>query len=102
MSEEKQKPARRIRLMNIEAAEWVRTYNDKPIKSYTFQKSYKDKDDNWQHTSSFGIGDLPILASLVLCIVGQNVKNQLLDGQVKETKVESTPTVVDEDSDVPF
>ena len=32
------------------------------VKKVTIQKSYKDKNGNWQNTNSFGVNDLPKLA----------------------------------------
>ena len=84
---EKNKPSRTFKLMNIQVAEWVKqTAEGKSFKTYSFQKSYKDQKGEWQHTTSFTLLDLPVLASLILLIVGKGV-NILEPNTVQSTTV---------------
>ena len=104
---DKNRPSKHYKLMGIEAAQWNRVYDSgkEPIKNYTFQKSYKDKNGEWQKTTSFGVSDLPILASLILNIIGENVKSRWNEvdsnaNEAKETLIEGN--TVPQQDDVPF
>lgn len=57
---ENNKPIRVYSMSNISCSVWKRD----DMVSFTFQKSYKDKEDNWKHTTSFNAKDLLIISSL--------------------------------------
>lgn len=103
---EKNRPTRKFKLMGIEVAEWSRlTAEGKTFKTYSFQKSYKDQNGDWQHSTSFTMLDLPVLASLILLIVGKGASIFEPDApeekkQTKETLIEGN--TVPEENDVPF
>lgn len=94
------RPTKVMRLGGIEIAKWEKATDDgKTLTSFSFQKTYKDNNtDEWKHTSFFKIGDLPILASLILFAVGSNAKIILPDTKA-EPKIEGNTV---EKEDVPF
>lgn len=58
------KPAFKIRVGNVTATVWKNVNKNKegePFTAYNTDiiRSYLDKDENWQTTSSFGLADLP-------------------------------------------
>lgn len=44
---------------------WENELGEEKIKSFSFQRSYKDKQDEWQHTQSLRVSDLPKLMVLL-------------------------------------
>ena len=56
---------KRKSFMGVNVAIFENEYNGKINKSYKFQKSYKDKDGNWQNTDSYFTSDLANLKVLV-------------------------------------
>lgn len=72
-------PVQRYNAGNVSASVWSNTItvNGQQVSTYsiTTQKSYKDRDGNWQHTTTFHVSDLPKVR-LVLdlaykyCVVG--------------------------------
>jgi len=63
MTEQKNTPEKRFPIGNCSASVFVnKTVKDGTeieIKSVTLQKCYKDKDGQWQNSTSFGRNDLP-------------------------------------------
>ncbi len=58
------KPERSFRAGSVCVSVWNNEKTDpkgktKEFKTVTFERSYKDKDDEWQKTNSFGINDIP-------------------------------------------
>ncbi len=62
---EKNKPVKTYRAGVISLNVWENEFKSEKIKSYSFQRSYKDKSDVWQHTQNLRIGDLPKLMVLL-------------------------------------
>jgi len=58
-------PAKKWRAGVITLSMWENKFEDKIINSFTMQKSYKDKNDEWQNKGSFNLYDLPKLTSLM-------------------------------------
>ena len=75
-----------MKIGGIEIAKWEKKTDDgKTFTSFSFQKSYKDKNtDEWKHTAYFNLSDLPILASLILLTVGKSAK--VVDPSVVDTQ----------------
>lgn len=94
------RPTKVLKLGGIEIAKWEKpTQDGKILTSYSFQKSYKDKNsDEWKHTGFFNLSDLSILSSLILITVGKNAK-VTEPKAVAPTQAEATP---EKDEDVPF
>lgn len=44
---------------------WENEVENSTIKSFTFQRSYKDSEEKWQHTQSLKASDLPKLKLLI-------------------------------------
>jgi|GEM_PF-3416051 len=64
-NETKQRPEQNIRLGRLVASVWENADNEgKTFKSVTFQRSYRDKDNNPKSSSSFTGSDLPGLIML--------------------------------------
>lgn len=57
---ENTKPLGSVRIGNVEATIWPSKTEGAPP-SVTFQRHYRDKDGNWQHTGSFNIDDVPVV-----------------------------------------
>jgi hypothetical protein len=58
------KPAARINVHPVSAAIW-RNENAKGVfYSATFERSYRNEEGTWQASSSFGVGDLLVLAKV--------------------------------------
>jgi hypothetical protein len=62
---DKKKPTFSIRVGKIKATAWKNTAGDSVFMSYKLTRSYKDKDGNWTDSDSYGIEDMPVVASLV-------------------------------------
>ncbi|MDO8480556.1 MAG: hypothetical protein Q7S65_01935 [Nanoarchaeota archaeon] len=80
-------PEKKFATGAISATVWNNTAKtksgeDTSYRTVTLQRSYKDKNDAWQHTSSFRIADLP-KASLVL----SKAYEYLLLGREEEEEV---------------
>jgi hypothetical protein len=58
------KPAAKISMFPVNAAIWHNEKDGRSFYSVSFQRSYKDEKGNWQHTDSFGLGDLLLLAKV--------------------------------------
>ena len=58
------KPAAKVSMFPITAAIWHNERDGRSFYSVTFQRSYKDEKGNWQHSDSFGLGDLLLLAKV--------------------------------------
>lgn len=64
--EQTNKPIRVYKAKAITLSVWENEgENDKKFNSITFQRSYLDKDEQWQHTQSLHVSDLPILKVLL-------------------------------------
>lgn len=75
------RPTNVYKLANIEVAEWERqTQEGKTYKTYSVQKSYKDASGQWKHTGSFMASELPVLASVLLQVVGKNIRTNNASG----------------------
>jgi hypothetical protein len=60
------RPEKKIRCGGVEAAIWQNTTQmngqDRQTYSIQIQRTYKDKDGNWQETNSYHTSDLPKVA----------------------------------------
>lgn len=96
-----EKPTKVMKIGGLEISKWEKKTDDgKTFTSFSFQKSYKDKNtDEWKHTAYFNLSDLPILASLILLTVGKSAK--VVDPSAQaQTQIEGN--TVPQDEDVPF
>ena len=55
------KPVHEIRLGSVKAAVWLNSSATSIWHSVTFGRLYKDNDDLWKTTDSFGRDDLPLV-----------------------------------------
>ena len=55
------KPVHEIRLGSVKAAVWVNNSATGTWHSVTFGRLYKDADDTWKTTDSFGRDELPLV-----------------------------------------
>ena len=67
--------------------------------SFKFQKSYKDKDGNWQNTEYFTPVDLRDLHMLVGFLLDKQVKERAVEQQAPP---EPVPDQGGDDKDLPF
>ena len=58
------KPVHEVRLGRIKAAIWENDTQNGPLHNVTFTRLYKDEDDQWKDSTSFGRDDLPLLAKI--------------------------------------
>jgi hypothetical protein len=63
--ENKKKPVNSYKAGLINLNIWENETNEGKVKSITISRAYKDKEENWQHTSSLRISDLPKLMLLL-------------------------------------
>ena len=59
-----QKPIDEVRIGRVKATIWKNGTEDAPRYNVTFSRLYKDDDDKWQNTQSFGRNDLLTLAKV--------------------------------------
>ena len=59
-----QKPVDEVRIGRVKATIWKNGTEDAPRYNVTFSRLYKDGDDKWQNTQSFGRNDLLTLAKV--------------------------------------
>jgi len=71
--EENKKPVNTYRIGALSVSEWVNEFEGKLLKSYTFQRTYKDAQDNWQHTTILREQDLLKLSILFQQIVSKDI-----------------------------
>ena len=62
---EKNKPIKSYRAGVISLNVWENEYGEEKIRSYSFQRSYRDKTDKWQQTQTLRLSDLPKLMVLL-------------------------------------
>lgn len=55
------KPTNRYTIFPITVTEW----ENEGIKSYTISKSYKDKEGNWENTTTFSEADLCVVGKII-------------------------------------
>jgi hypothetical protein len=58
------KPVHEIRLGRIRAAIWENETQNGTLHNVTFSRLYKDEEDQWADSASFGRDDLPLLAKV--------------------------------------
>jgi len=58
------KPVHGIRLGRVKAAIWENDSQNGPLYNVTFSRLYKDEDDQWKDSTSFGRDDLLVLAKV--------------------------------------
>ena len=62
---DKVKPVHEIRMGKVKAAVWANEIEGGAIRhNVTFSRIYKDNDNQWQTSSSFGRDELPLLAKV--------------------------------------
>ena len=61
----KQRPAHEIRIGAVKATIWPNETSAGVRHNVSLSRLYKDTDDKWQQTESFGRDDLPLVAKVV-------------------------------------
>ena len=74
--ENKNKPVNKYRSGQVVLTIWENERDGKLFRSYQLEKSYKDKDDNWQTTSSYGKNDLVNVQSVITSALLGDVKGE--------------------------
>lgn len=65
MAEKKKNaPVQKFRLGGLQLDVWENESEKGQFLTMSFQRSYKDKDGEWQHTQSLRVNDLPVLSLL--------------------------------------
>ncbi len=65
--ENSKKPLKTYKAKELQLSVWEnKTEEGDTFKKISFQRSYKDKDDNWQSTQTLRIKDLPKLNILII------------------------------------
>lgn len=59
------KPIKTYKAGVLSLSLWENEGNEGKMKSFTFNRSYKDKEDSWQKTQSLRVSDLPKLKILL-------------------------------------
>ena len=66
MVENKKNPTKVYKAGVLQLSLWEnKTEEGDIVRSFTIQRSYKDKDDKWQHTTNIRSSDLPRLRVLI-------------------------------------
>ncbi len=58
------KPVHEVRLGRVRAAVWENDTKNGVMHNVTLSRLYKDDNDNWADSTSFGRDDLPLLAKV--------------------------------------
>jgi hypothetical protein len=58
------KPVHEVRLGRVRGAIWENDTKNGTVHNLTFSRLYKDDDDKWADSTSFGRDDLPLLAKV--------------------------------------
>ena len=61
-AEARPKPVHEVRLGRIKAAIWANETQNGVRHNVTITRLYKDEDNKWQRSESFGLPDLPLVA----------------------------------------
>jgi hypothetical protein len=61
----KKRPVHEVRLGRVKAAVWANDSEHGIRHNVTVSRIYKDAEDKWQDSSSFGRDDLPLVAKVV-------------------------------------
>jgi len=64
MNQTKQRPVHEIRLGAVKATIWPNDTTSGTRFNVTFHRIYKNSNDEWKQTDSFGRDDLPLLAKV--------------------------------------
>jgi hypothetical protein len=75
VNEDLKKPKKVYRAGLIHLNVWENSTQEGVMKSFSISRAYKDKNDNWQHTTSFKLSDLPKLKLLVEKAYEENMLN---------------------------
>ena len=92
-------PIKNYRLGGVDCAIWENEHSGKKFYSFSFSRSYKDKEGNWKTSGNFNLQDIGNLISIC---------QRLQDRAIKErVQKEKTPEQVHADAvfpadDVPF
>lgn len=63
---ENNKPIKKYKGKNVSLSVWEnKTQDDVVLHSFSFQKSYKDQEDEWKQTTVLSVNDLPVLKTLL-------------------------------------
>ncbi len=114
--EERKSPIKKYTLSNIECAVWRNVAQDgTEYFQFSFQKSYKDKNDEWQQTRTFNRTDLAIIAALCNKVLAVEIKAREVKAKQQQaapaptpapaaTPVNSQQSYIDSDpgEDIPF
>jgi hypothetical protein len=74
------KPDSKVRCGAVQATVWSNKVGDNVIQSVTIQKSYKDKDDKWQQTSSFKVSEIPHIITALQKVYEDKYLKDEVDG----------------------
>lgn len=95
------KPIAKKQSGQVQMSVWQGEYNGKPTYSFTFQKSYKDKNGQWQNTNFFNQTDLADVFFLAMATklnkINKQEKKQEQTGQpIVDTATEVNPQTMDD------
>lgn len=93
-------PVQEARLGNLKCAIFEGEFKGKTTHSFKFQKSYKDKNGDWQNTDFFFLTDLRDLALLALGLVTKSIKFKKIESQKQQPTEEPEP--IENEDDLPF
>jgi len=83
-----EKPENKKRIGNVSGAEWHKHMeNGEVIKSYSFQRSYKDREGKYQNSGFFGFADLLVLKQIIAEFIQEGRSEQNSVQAVKDTFV---------------
>ena len=68
------KPSKKWKLGGVDVAMWKKETDKGTMTSYSIQKSYKDKDGSWQHTSFLNDNELLKLSKIINTIFTEAIQ----------------------------
>ena len=97
-------PIKKLKSGRVEGAVWEKEFDGKKSYSFTFQKSYKDKEGKWQNTNFFTQNELADVINLAQAFFGKKVRVVELDGgKAKAETTEEKPEEPEFDEDgIPY
>ena len=80
-NETKRKPKREVRIGRIKAALWENQHDGESYTNITVSRIYKDKQNDWQSSDSFGRDDLLVLSQVALAAYSDLAPTEAKDVQ---------------------
>ena len=101
-------PIKKVKNGNVSGSLWVNEFDGKKIYNWSFEKSYKKKDETWHNVNSYGENELYKLHALIGHIINGSITKKNADNGEKNAEYrppaqEQPPTMEEaQASHIPF